>query len=49
MGKKKWTLKGIKRYFPSLSFEDWLKICLKHQHYNKKPDEVIAGFIGGNI
>ena len=41
--RKKWTFSGIKRFFPSLSIEDWLKICNKRWHYQEVPQKVING------
>jgi hypothetical protein len=42
---KKWTYKGIKKHYPGLSFEDWLRICSKKQHRNKNASDVVIGFI----
>jgi len=42
---KKWTYKGIKKYYPELSFEDWLRICIKKQHRNSNASDVVAGII----
>lgn len=33
MKRRRWTFKGIARYFPKLSFEDWLKICKSGKQY----------------
>ena len=32
---RKWTFSGIKRYYPNLSYETWLKICRNGYHYGK--------------
>jgi len=42
---KKWTYKGIKRFYPELTFEDWLRICSKRQHRNANASDVVAGII----
>jgi hypothetical protein len=42
---KKWTYNGIKRYYPGLTFEGWLWICVKKQHRNKNPSDVVIGII----
>jgi len=39
---KRWTFSGIKRFYPNLSYEDWLKICSKKNHEYKSHDSVIA-------
>jgi hypothetical protein len=33
MKRKRWTFSGIKKFFPKLTFEDWLKICKSRKHY----------------
>ena len=45
MKRKRWTFNGIKQKYPNLSFEDWLKICKKGQHYNYLAADVVEGFI----
>jgi hypothetical protein len=42
---KKWTYNGIKKFYPELSFEDWLRICEKRQHRNKNANDVVRGFV----
>jgi hypothetical protein len=42
---KKWTYKGIKKFYPELAFEDWLRICEKRQHQNKNANDVVRGFV----
>jgi hypothetical protein len=42
---KKWTYKGIKRFYPELSFEDWLRICSKQQHRNQNANDVVMGIM----
>ena len=32
---KRWTYKGIKRYFPEMAWEEWLKICSQGRHLSK--------------
>jgi hypothetical protein len=34
MKKKRWMFNGIKRFFPDLSYEDWIKIC-QHGYQSK--------------
>ena len=33
MKRKRWTFSGIKKFFPKLTFEDWLKICKSRKQY----------------
>jgi len=43
--KNKWTFNGIKRFYPSLTIEGWLKICNRNWHFNRHPDDVVKGII----
>jgi len=31
----RWSFKGIKKYFPKLTFEAWLKICKRREQYRE--------------
>jgi hypothetical protein len=35
MQRKKWTFKGITRFFPNLNIEHWIKICKQGLHRDK--------------
>ena len=43
MKNKQRTFNGIKRFYPNLDYEDWLKICAGRQHFNYNPDDVVKG------
>jgi hypothetical protein len=42
---KKWTYKGIKRFYPNLEFKIWLEICKKRQQFEKSQVSVCEGFV----
>lgn len=35
MKRIRWSFKGIKKYFPKLTFEAWLKICKRREQYRE--------------
>jgi hypothetical protein len=41
--KKRWTFKGIKRFYPSLGYDEWIKICFLKKHFSTAPSMVVDG------
>ena len=41
MKRKKWTFKGITRFFPNLNIDHWLKICRSGMHREINLPEIL--------
>jgi hypothetical protein len=39
----RWTFSGIKRFYPKLSFDTWLKIRARRQQFFTAPEAVVSG------
>jgi hypothetical protein len=40
---RRWTYSGIRRYFPRLSFDEWLGICRRKDHLIRDRTAVVSG------
>jgi hypothetical protein len=43
MKNQKWTYNGIKRYYPNLTFSEWLGICKRRDHCRLDRRDVVSG------